>query len=113
MTDNERSPFDPGLQLERTALAWRRTALAFTLSPLLAARFLAPHLGLLAAAAALFGLAAGTFIGVTSWARYRTLHSSLTTGRAGLRLPGGVLLMVTSIIPLAGGILALMVILEK
>lgn len=113
MTENDTLPFDPGLQPERTALAWRRTALTFALSPLLAARLLAPQFGLLAAGAALFGLALGTFVGVTSWVRYRALYNSLTTEPVGHRLPGSALLFVTAIVPLVGGLLVLVRILGK
>nr|MDT0663078.1 DUF202 domain-containing protein [Micromonospora sp. DSM 115978] len=51
---------DPGLQPERTRLAWRRTALAFTVVAVLAARLALPRgvPGLLAALVAAAGWAA-------------------------------------------------------
>ena len=55
--------FDPGLQPERTALAWRRTALALVAGSLAGARLLAPQLG---AGAVLLGLA-GAGCGVWAW----------------------------------------------
>jgi uncharacterized membrane protein YidH (DUF202 family) len=57
------APFDPGLQPERTLLAWRRTALA---------------LGVAAVAAAAFAYLAAAL-------RYRRTHAALT---AAARLPG-------------------------
>ena len=39
------SPFDPGRQPERTALAWRRTALSVLVGLVVAARLLDPVLG--------------------------------------------------------------------
>ncbi|WP_432546256.1 DUF202 domain-containing protein [Kineococcus sp. SYSU DK004] len=61
--------FDPGLQPERTALAWRRTALGVLVGSLVLARLLAPVLGGAALAVALTGAAAGTWLLVASGRR--------------------------------------------
>jgi putative membrane protein len=98
---------DPGLQPERTALAWRRTALAFTVGPLAAARLLAPQSGLLSALAALFGLALGISVAVAAWARYRAVHRALTVEGEARQLPGGALLLISAVVPCVAGVVAL------
>lgn len=55
--------FDPGLQPERTLLAWRRTCLAFGGASAVATRFLVGELGTAALALGIFGV-------VVSWAAY-------------------------------------------
>jgi uncharacterized membrane protein YidH (DUF202 family) len=97
-------PYDPGLQPERTALAWRRTALAMMLGPVAAARVLAPDLGALAALAALAGLAVGVFIGVVSAKRHRDVFRVLSSTGDPRELPGAALLLVTAAAPVVCGI---------
>lgn len=109
-------PFDVGLQPERTALSWRRTALALTVGPLVVARLLAPALGGWAVVLAALGTACGLGLLVAGVARYRRVHEVLT-GRpaAGRRpgfvpraaMPGGRLLLLTALLPTAGGLVAL------
>ncbi|WP_428965768.1 DUF202 domain-containing protein [Micromonospora fluostatini] len=53
----------PGLHVERTTLAWRRTAAAAVLAALVAGRILAPHLGY-AALAVTAPVAAGALVAV-------------------------------------------------
>ncbi|MFH5822323.1 DUF202 domain-containing protein [Georgenia sp. AZ-5] len=113
MTTRDAALFDPGLQPERTALAWRRTALALTLGPLVAARLLAPQLGLLTAVAALLGLVVGGSIAGAAWIRYRTMHRALTGEGHRRHLPGGALLLMTATVPLAGGVIALGVLVAR
>ena len=71
--------FDPGLQPERTALAWRRTGLSLTVGSLIALRVLPAVLGLWALAPALLGLVASVAVMVASHRRYQLHHAVLTT----------------------------------
>lgn len=118
---SESRPFDVGLQPERSALAWRRTALALTVGPLVMARLLAPALGTWAVVIAVGGVLFGLFLLLGSAARYRRVHEALT-GRAapGRRsgfvpheaLPGGALLLATALVPAVGGAVTLAVVLR-
>ena len=67
----DRALWDPGAQPERTYQAWTRTALAFTVCALLGTR-LAPHGGVAALLASVFGAVAAVL--VVSWQK-RRLHS--------------------------------------
>ena len=71
------SPFDVGLQPERTLLAWRRTALVLAVASAVGVRLAMVHLGDLAVVLGAIGIlsAAGTYIGAT--VRYRKVHRSL------------------------------------
>ncbi|WP_432482467.1 DUF202 domain-containing protein [Kineococcus esterisolvens] len=73
--------FDAGLQPERTALAWRRTALSLVVAGLGAARLLLPHLGV---GAVVLGLAAaGTGVGVHVLASRRVRRATARLLAAG------------------------------
>ena len=65
-------PPDPGLQAERTALAWRRTSLALAVAAVGAGRLAAPTLGRLAFALAGLGLLQAVAVGWRAVRRYRT-----------------------------------------
>jgi uncharacterized membrane protein YidH (DUF202 family) len=70
-------PYDVGLQAERTALAWRRTALAVGLGAIVGARLTTPGAG----GGRFVALAAGAVVAVAVWVlsvgRYRAVHRSL------------------------------------
>ncbi|RFU22061.1 DUF202 domain-containing protein [Geodermatophilus marinus] len=70
--------FDDGLQAERTALAWRRTALAMAVGAVVGGRLAAPALGLAALVVAGIGLAQAVAVAELSWRRYRSVHRSLS-----------------------------------
>jgi uncharacterized membrane protein YidH (DUF202 family) len=81
-----RQPWDRGLQVERTALAWLRTCLALVAVALVAFRFAAHH-SLPVALVLLVGiLGFGVVAGVLAWRRYRTSDEHLTERKP---LPGG------------------------
>ncbi|MCP2258745.1 protein of unknown function (DUF202) [Streptoalloteichus tenebrarius] len=65
------SPWDPGLQPERTALAWVRTCLAFLVVVLVAVRFTANHNVVVAVVSAVVTLPLAPVLGVLVWGRYR------------------------------------------
>ncbi|WP_395244663.1 DUF202 domain-containing protein [Agromyces sp. MMS24-K17] len=95
--------FDPGLQPERTLLAWRRTVLALTVAALVGVRLLPPILGpwslLLfgAAIAATAGIAIGAEVG------YRRMHRALTSAGLGpLPSRGGLVAATAGLTALAG-----------
>jgi len=69
--------FDPGLQAERTALAWRRTALAMSVASVGAARLAAPSLGAVAVGLGALGLLQSAVVAGIAWRRYQAVHVSL------------------------------------
>lgn len=86
--NDHESVFDPGLQPERTLLAWRRTCLAFAVASLIGMRFALPTLGLLTVLAGTLGvgLAALTYsLASAGYERaHRSLHDDDTLPRSGL-----------------------------
>jgi hypothetical protein len=76
-------PWDPGLQPERTALAWRRTGLALTVGSLIGLRVLPELLGPAAYALAGLGVVASLAVLGAAHRRYRTVHRLLVAARDG------------------------------
>jgi uncharacterized membrane protein YidH (DUF202 family) len=74
------APFDAGLQLERTLLAWRRTCLSIAIAALAFIHFAAVQLGSIVIALGVVGvlMTAVAYIGAAR--RYRTVHLYLTGG---------------------------------
>ncbi len=92
MTAGGSGVFDPGLQPERTALAWRRTGLALGGGSLLLARVLAESSGALPLGLAVgaFGVLAAVLILVAVERRYRSHHHRLMAAKGErIRLAGG------------------------
>jgi uncharacterized membrane protein YidH (DUF202 family) len=74
------SSFDTGLQHERTALAWERTAIAMMVSGIVLARFAAVNTSLLVVAIGMLQTAFGAGILVWAGAHYDDLHGPLREG---------------------------------
>jgi hypothetical protein len=106
MTDNGRSArsFDAGLQPERTALAWRRTALAVATVSLIGLGIIPERVGPWALLSAGMGLVVALVMTIGSHFRYRSNHSALTTvTQARILLPDGrFLVFIAALTALAG-----------
>lgn len=96
--------FDPGMQPERTALAWRRTGLSMIVATLVALRTVPPILGVWTLVPLLGLVAAAVAATWTAHRRYQRHHARLTAG-AGDQVPfaGGRLAALTSVITLGLG----------
>ena len=102
MTGERPAIFDPGLQPERAALAWRRTALALMVGPLVGVRLLAPTHEGLAVLAGLLGTFGALAILLGARSRDRRVLRALTVQGAA-PLPGaGLLLLVVAGLTLGG-----------
>lgn len=100
--------FDPGLQPERTALAWQRTGLALAVGALAGLRILPSLLGPAAFPLAAGGLVLAIVVVVLAHGRYRRAHEHLTQG-SGSGLPGGGLPALTALLTVLAGLAALVV----
>ena len=76
--------FDPGLQIERTLLAWQRTALALAVGSAVAIRVFAVVIGPSGLVIGIAGLVLAAVAYAIAWRRYRRAHLALT---AEARLP--------------------------
>jgi len=83
-------PWDPGLQPERTALAWRRTGLALTVGSLIGLRVLPPVLGPAAYVLAGLGVVVSLAVLAAAHRRYRRVHHLLLAARDAGRTRAGV-----------------------
>ena len=75
-----RGPWDPGLQNERTGLAWQRTMLAGLTCCLLVVRLLAELSVMLAVFTGLIALLATALLGGMAIRRFRYHHDALHAG---------------------------------
>lgn len=69
---------DPGVQAERTALAWQRTALSLAAAGVLYLHATVGRAWLLVPGAVLLVVAAATLL--AGWRRYERLHQQIQTG---------------------------------
>lgn len=108
-------PIDPGLQPERTMLAWRRTALALVVVAAVATRYLAAELGPAAAALGGAGVLLATVALAAAQLRYRRVRSGFVdadTRHAALPAAGRTLAF-TALAGLAVGLGALVLVLGR
>lgn len=104
----DRRLFDQGLQPERTALAWRRTALALTVAAVVAIRILPELLGTWSIVPAGLGLAGAMAVLVSAHRRHRTVQRTLVSSESDrVPLPGGALPLCTALLVGTGGLAAL------
>ncbi|RMB61155.1 DUF202 domain-containing protein [Tessaracoccus antarcticus] len=101
-------PFDPGLQPERSALAWQRTALSIAVGSLIFGRILATPMGLWTLLPMAAGLALSGILGLKGNHRYAHHHRTLTSGN-GL-LADGRLNAALALFVLGAGLLSLVVV---
>ena len=76
------SPADPGLQPERTSLAWRRTALSVAVGSLIGLRVLPPELGAFGYVVSVLGLVWSLDLALLARRLVRSPGSSGTPGAA-------------------------------
>ena len=98
--------FDPGLQPERTALAWRRTALTVAAGAVVSFRLLPPVLGLWSIGIGVAGLLFAVATWILAARRARQVQSALL-GSAG-RLPGGGLPLLLALIVTGSAVLGML-----
>ena len=99
--------FDPGLQPERTALAWRRTGLVLAAGALAALRFLPPILGVWTVVPALLGIVTAVAVFVFAHRRHLAMQARLLgSDDDRVPLPSGRLLAVVAATTCCYGIVA-------
>jgi len=113
MTEHSPAPdqgnrlFDPGLQPERTALAWRRTGLALTAAALVAMRIMPEALGAWAVLPAGLGLTASVWVLISAHRRHVKAHRTLVgSNTESVPLPAGALPFTIAMLVVAGGVAA-------
>lgn len=98
--------FDPGLQPERTELAWRRTTLALTVGALVALRLLPPALGTWSISVGLAGLVVTALIWLLAHRRGSRVNQALRDDHG--QLPGGGLLLLLAAVTSVGAAFGLL-----
>lgn len=102
--------FDPGLQPERTVLAWRRTGLAVAVGAIAGTRLLIPTLGAGAVVLGLLGLALAALLLLGSTRRARRAQACLLRDGNLVSGPGGRLIAAVCIACTSVGVAALAVV---
>ena len=103
------TPFDPGLQPERTALAWRRAALSLAIGSLAAGRVLAVVVDGAWEVAAV-GTALGFGLLLTARRRAALIDRALRADRDLRSGPGAGLIAVMTVVAVLAGVVGLVVV---
>lgn len=104
MNGTATEPFDPGLQAERTLLAWRRTCLSLAVASAIIVRFASETIGAFAAVLGIAGVVGALWGYIRVARRYRRAHEGLSESG---RLPiDGLALGVVSLTLLLIGFMA-------
>jgi putative membrane protein len=102
------APLDPGLQPERTELAWRRTLLSLAVGALVSVRLLPPVLGDWTILTGLGGVAVAGLLWLLAHRRHRGV-ADVFRGRSPLSaMPDGLLLAALALFTSAGAALGLL-----
>ena len=106
--------FELGLQVERTALAWRRNALSLGVACMGCARLISSFSADWAAGVVTAGVAAAAIVSVFAWRRHNAMSTALlgSTSELALRPPGGGVLAALSVLQAGGGLVALILLLS-
>jgi putative membrane protein len=102
------APRDPGLQPERTELAWRRTLLALAAGALVSVRVLPAALGDWTIAAGLGGVVVAGLLWVLARRRHRVVDRVFRDRLPASAMPGGALLLALTAFTAAGAVLGLL-----
>lgn len=103
------SVFDPGLQHERTALAWERTAIASMVAGVLVARYASQSLHFAFAFVGLAQVVVGAGLLVWSARHYEDLHGPLRAGESPIH-PTATRIVGLTVIAFTGAALSLSII---
>lgn len=117
MSNDQSTPdgvVDPGLQQERTALAWERTAISVMVAGVLLARFAASNASAILAGAGVAQSVVGALALVWAGLHYQDLHTTIRTGDSVVH-PAAARLLGLSTIAFSGFafVLALVVVIDR
>jgi uncharacterized membrane protein YidH (DUF202 family) len=102
------APRDPGLQPERTELAWRRTLLSLAAGALVSVRVLPSVLGDWTIATGLGGVLAAGLLWVLAHRRHRGVAEVFRGRSPASAMPGGALLLALTLFTAIGAALGLL-----
>jgi putative membrane protein len=102
------APRDPGLQPERTELAWRRTLLSIAVGALVSVRVLPEVLGEWTIVTGLVGVALTGVLWILARRRHARVTAVFRAEAPGGRMPGGGLLLALAVLTSAGAALGML-----